>query len=67
MAMAERVIAGKAVEDGVLLVCTCGHETHLVTLQRDDEGNLIPTPLEQAYTCQGCGTSHWLTLGIKTD
>lgn len=57
-----RVVAGKAVEDGVLLVCSCGHETHVVTVQHDADGVPIPTPMEQAFTCEGCGTSHWFTL-----
>lgn len=60
--MTERVIAGKPVDDGVLLVCSCGHETHVVTVQYDAEGKPIPTPMEQAFTCEGCGTHHWFTI-----
>lgn len=58
----EHVVAGKAVEDGVLLVCSCGHETHVVTVQHDERGQPIPTALEQAFTCDGCGTHHWFTI-----
>jgi hypothetical protein len=57
----------KAVDDGVLLVCDCGTETHVVTLRRDDNGNLIPTELEQAFTCAGCGTIHWFTIDGAPD
>lgn len=56
------IVAGKAVEDGVLLVCECGHETHLVTVRRDESGALIPTWMEAAFTCEGCGTTHWFTI-----
>ena len=59
--MAERVIAAKAVADGVLLVCSCGVETHVVTVRRE-AGELVPTPMEQAFTCEGCGTPHWFRI-----
>lgn len=56
------IVAGKPVKDGVLLVCECGTETHLVTVRRDATGALIPTWREAAFTCEGCGTSHWFTI-----
>lgn len=58
------IIAGKGVDDGVLLVCSCGTETHVVTVKYEDDGTAIPTPMEQAYTCEGCGTSHWFQIGV---
>lgn len=59
-----RLVAGKAVEDGFLAVCDCGTETHVVTVLTDADGRPIPTPLEQAFTCDGCSTAHWFTINL---
>lgn len=57
------IVAGKAVEDGVLIVCDCGTETHVVTVNE----NRDPTPMEFAVTCDGCGTSHWMKIVPQHD
>jgi hypothetical protein len=58
-----QVVAVKVVEDGFLSVCDCGIETHVVTVAEDRR----PTPLEFAYTCDGCGESHWFTIQPYAD
>ena len=52
------IVAAKAVDDGFLAVCDCGVETHVITVNKARD----PTPMEFAFTCDGCGTSHWFTI-----
>lgn len=42
----------------VLLTCDCGTSTDL-TVRLDGP---VTRGAEAAYTCDGCGTSHWFTV-----
>ena len=42
----------------VLLTCDCGTATDL-TVQVEGK---IARPQDAAFTCSGCGTSHWFTI-----
>lgn len=44
---------------GVLIGCDCGTSTHLVI---EGVSNLTET-VERAFTCSGCQSAHWFTVG----
>ncbi len=47
----------------VLLSCDCGTPTDLTVAV---EGELRDGKAEAAYTCDGCGTSHWFTITARS-
>jgi hypothetical protein len=44
---------------GVLLGCDCGTTTHLII----EDAELLTEPREAAFTCDGCQTPSWFTVG----
>jgi hypothetical protein len=46
-----------------LLICDCGTATDLTVRL---EGP-VAEGAEAAFTCDGCGTSHWFTVGAAPD
>jgi hypothetical protein len=48
---------------GAGICCECRTRTELI-LDTTDVADLAHTGLaEQSFTCDGCGTTHWFTLG----
>jgi hypothetical protein len=51
------------------LLCDCGRPAELALRPCDPEGNPVPFSAAQvrqqelAFTCGGCGSHHWLTVG----
>jgi hypothetical protein len=59
-------------EDGapvLRLLCDCGRPAELALRPADPEGRPVPfnaaqvKPQEVAFTCEGCGSVHWLRIG----
>ncbi len=48
---------------GFLIGCDCGTTTHLIV---EDENTLTETQ-ESAFTCDGCHSVHWFTIGPPAD
>jgi hypothetical protein len=61
LAAAEFLPPGRDGEIRVLLTCDCGTPTDL-TVRLEGEA---PASGEAAFTCDGCGTSHWFTIDAK--
>lgn len=54
-------------EGGFLALCDCAISTHVVVAVLDEHGQEIRElakvgKIEAAFTCDGCGTSHWFTM-----
>ncbi len=55
-------------EDGFALLCDCGTTTRVHVSYVGPDGTSLPPPdgrvamQEQAVTCDGCGSAHWLTF-----
>jgi hypothetical protein len=60
--MGRSLVAIESAEDGFVALCDCGTSTHVVTIVKDAAGEWIPTPMEFAFTCDGCLSSHWVVL-----
>jgi hypothetical protein len=60
------------IADGFAFLCDCGATTHVHVSFVGPDGASLPPPQgqitlpEQAITCDGCGSAHWLTLTAKS-
>ena len=54
-------IRAQSMPGGFILLCDCGHTTEVLV----EVGLDPPEVSEIAITCEGCRTSHWVTLTFR--